>query len=149
MAFKKMAIKAPSFSLGIDSDSEDLLNRIVEDSLEKDGEVEQIQNVEGEVNSHHHVEGGERSFKHNFDLNEIPNESEGAAETDDVNEVLNPVEGAAEAELDLDLNKMPNVNVENEIEEELANHEKDEVQKNEKLKKWVHDMLKIYIAGFP
>ncbi|AES63702.2 tyrosine kinase family protein [Medicago truncatula] len=31
---KKMAIEGPSFSLGIESDSEDLLNRIVEDSLE-------------------------------------------------------------------------------------------------------------------
>jgi hypothetical protein len=32
-----MEIETPTFDLGIESDSEDLLNLIVEDSLEKDG----------------------------------------------------------------------------------------------------------------
>jgi len=58
-----MAIEGPSFSLEIESDFEDLQIRIVEDSLEKDGEDGCVQNVESGVNSHHHVEGGERNFK--------------------------------------------------------------------------------------
>jgi hypothetical protein len=69
-----MTIEWQSFDLEIVSDYEDLLNCIVEDSLEKDGKVGHIQNVESEVNSHHHIGCGERNFKHNFDLNEVPKE---------------------------------------------------------------------------
>jgi hypothetical protein len=69
----KMEIEAPTFDLGIESDSKDLLNLIVEDSLEKDGEnlfnlivedsIEKdgeacyLKDVDNEVNSHNDVEG--------------------------------------------------------------------------------------------
>jgi len=80
-----MTIEGQSFDLEIVSDYEDLLNRIVEDSLEKDGKVGHIQNVESEVNFHHHIECGERNSMQNFDLNEVPNQAKG----DDHKEIPN------------------------------------------------------------
>jgi len=53
----QLAIEAPSFDLGIESDYEDLLKLIFEDSLKKDEVVaDHLQDVEREVNFHHYVE---------------------------------------------------------------------------------------------
>jgi hypothetical protein len=99
----KMEIEAPTFDLGIESDFEDQSNLIVEDSLEKDGEdlfnlivedsleKDEEKDFDNEVNSHNDVKGRKEDFKHNFDLNEVPNE------------VVDAV---------LDLNKLPNDNEE-------------------------------------
>ncbi|WJX80223.1 hypothetical protein P8452_63248 [Trifolium repens] len=141
----KMEIEAPTFDLGIESDFEDQSNLIVEDSLEKDGEnlfnlivedsleKDEEKDFDNEVNSHNDVEGRKEDFKHNFDLNEVPNE------------VVDAV---------LDLNKLPNDNEEqlerqdNEEEVERQDNE-EEVERhvNEEIKTTISDMLNVYVQG--